>query len=525
MVGMDKKFLDKLDFNRALKRISSDIFTDFIFAPHYNLIFTDAKEELISKLKTQLKTGTYEPKLPISIEVIKKSGMGRPGTILNPIDRLAYQVIVDSIAEKAEENIDREKVYSNVLNNSNSNSMFISQGLSYKKLKDKLETFAEENHASYILYLDIANFFEKIYQHILINSLRSVDVNPEYVSILEKLLSAFTQKDSHGIIQGVYPSDFLGNYYLTSFDDFLRINDLNFLRFVDDYWIFFDSKEIALKKLVEICKYLRKEGLSLNESKISLSPIKNFIYEETKLDKLFEEIRENFKEVVTRTGTYGFEQFEIEIIPEDAEFNTIVQIYNQRDKDTNFKESIDKFCIPYLAKYGSDIAVNAALKGIVESPHMVRIYSQYLGIIAKQNNSTNIYSKIEKLLKSNKILYSWQKLWLYSLLFEAKEINFDIVDMAHKLLLDRSEDENVRAICAIILGKHGSGPKIRFLRNHYSNESSEYVKDAILYATKYFPSTDERNSCIKSWSKHDTIKELIAQAINNEKQNIQNSNK
>lgn len=45
--GMDKKFLETIDFNLAIERITADLKSDFILAPHLSCIYTDAKDELI----------------------------------------------------------------------------------------------------------------------------------------------------------------------------------------------------------------------------------------------------------------------------------------------------------------------------------------------------------------------------------------------------------------------------------------------------------------------------------------------
>jgi hypothetical protein len=514
---MDSQFIDKLDMDLALKRISADVFSDFIFSPHYSIVFSHAFNELKIELKRQLNSGIYEPKLPVTLEVIKPSGIGRPGAILNPIDRLAYQAIVDTIALKSDTNIDRASVFSNILNKSPQGSMFVSQGQAYNNIKSEIKKFQEKNNTSWILYIDISSFFERIYQHVLINLLRSSKTEPEYISVLEKVLLAFTQKDSHGIIQGVYSSDFLGNYYLIAVDAFLKSKDIKFLRFVDDYWMFFEDENSAKLFLVEIARYIRKEGLSLNESKTKIKPIKDFIFEETEIDRLFESIKNSFihNVHVQDSTNYGFEPFDIDVIPEDAEFKAIVEVYQKRYKDYNLIEKIDKFCLSYLAKYNSDIALNDVMESIVERPHLMRYYSQYLGSLAKHGN-TQVYVRIEKLFLTNKLLYAWQKMWLYNVLLESQSITDKMLNHISRVLHDVKEHESVRAICAIIIGKYGDGAHRRVLRNHYTTEISEYVKDAILYATKYFPSADDRHACITSWRKHSPIRELIAIAILNQ---------
>lgn len=513
-IGLDQNLVNELDVELALRRIGCDILSDFIFAPHYSAVFRFASKELIATLIKKLRSGTYFPMLPITIEVVKKTGTTRPGSILNPIDRLLYQSLIDKIAPIADKNIDRSRVYSNIISMEDTGSMFEPQSKSYKELKRKLQVLCENKKYNHVLFIDIACYFDRIYQHVLINLLRSTTIKAEYTNLLEKVLSEFTQKDSHGIIQGLFPSDFLGNYYLCSFDSFLKTKGIEFIRYVDDYWMFFHSEKDAKKFLVKICNYVRKEGLYLNESKTMIKSTEDTNYEENKIDTLFNAAREEFKKQRIYVSEYSFEPFQIDSITEELDFDAIKELYNNREDQPRLLERIDKFCLPLLARYNSDLAVEDAIEGIEKRPHLVHIYAQYLGTIARSKEV--IFDFIEKLLIEDKFLYDWQKMWVLGLLFHANKISNELVNKAYFILEDFDEDITLRAICAIIVSKFGDGASRRLVRNHYSIEPSMYVKEAILYSTKFFPSNDDKNTCIKTWRNHSDISELIAIAISNE---------
>jgi hypothetical protein len=69
--GMDGTMLSKMDWNLALKRISHDQRTDFIYAPHLAFIYSKAGDDLIATVKSQLRSGQYTSGLPLTIEVPK----------------------------------------------------------------------------------------------------------------------------------------------------------------------------------------------------------------------------------------------------------------------------------------------------------------------------------------------------------------------------------------------------------------------------------------------------------------------
>ena len=102
MTGLNKTSLDEFNFNLAINRIQADVRTDFIIAPHYNYIFVKAADELCSRAYELLKSGRYEAELPITMSIPKERGFTRPGSILQPVDRLIYQAIADNIAPVVE---------------------------------------------------------------------------------------------------------------------------------------------------------------------------------------------------------------------------------------------------------------------------------------------------------------------------------------------------------------------------------------------------------------------------------------
>src|ERR1700730_18667786 len=105
---MDGATVSKIDWHLALKRISHDLPTDFIYAPHLGFIYSKAKDDLVAKVTGELKSGKYTSGLPLTIEVPKSfrirlavssrrlgPSFSRPGSILLPHDRLLYQALAD----------------------------------------------------------------------------------------------------------------------------------------------------------------------------------------------------------------------------------------------------------------------------------------------------------------------------------------------------------------------------------------------------------------------------------------------
>jgi len=516
MPGLDASVLKSLDPTLALGRINTDIQTDFIVAPHYSAIYAHVGEELWDEVMRSLRSGTYEPVLPITIDIPKKTGLTRPGSILNPFDRVVYQALIDSIAPTAESQLDRSRVFSNVLLNTDPEfQMFEATSVSYPRFKNNIQKYCKDKKWTHAIRTDIANFFERLYQHNLINLLYSAGCSPPAVSLLERVLLAWMEKDSHGILQGMFPSDFLGNFYLCSVDSYFVDKGLLCARFVDDFYLFYPSLYSARVGLVDLCRTLRNEGLHLNESKSGIFQTSSLLREETELDLLFADAREEVQGSMPMTETYGFQTFwkseDEEATEDDVELQAVLTLYGRIQSSTETQaDKIERFCLPILAATGSDIAIDRCLDGLSERPHLTQSYCSYLVTLIPSN--PDIAKNLESLLKRDYLFHDWQLMWLLAALIKAPSVLPTMVSAAFRLLRDPRRSVALRAVCAMLIGKHGAPGQRRNLRNHYSEEPSPYVREAILFSARYFP-TPERKTCLSGWRGHSSINLLIAKAV------------
>lgn len=511
MIGLDKSIIENIDSGLALRRIKKDILSDFIVSPHYRHILEKFGEDLWDYFETSLKSGKYSPRLPIFINIPKSTGLIRRGAILEPLDRLTYQSLADLMASKIEENIERKIVYSNVLiDNDTSGYMFKPSYECYKKFKEVIENNCKNKKYKYILKTDIASYFDTINQHLLINSLRSLSCESGAVNLLEEILLYFRERNSHGIIQGLFPSDLFGNFYLSSIDNQFVINEITLIRFVDDMYIFSDSRSKCLKILNDLCTRLIKEGLFLNENKTKIGTVEEVHFEETELDRIFEDINEEFQDIEIAYGMDSWEDDQDKLeFTEDIELTKVEELY-LRHKDAKWqRDKIIKFCLPKLALGLSNIAINDAFKYIVKFPHLTRDYCIYLSRFARVNQS--LKTRISKLITEDDIIYDFQYMWLYTCLMFFIDLDKSVINHAIKQLQDKNCSEALRGITASLISKNGNSSQRKILRNEYSSEPSEYVRSAMVYSTRFLPS-GESHSCRKAWGSHSFYNSLLAKS-------------
>ena len=518
MYGLDQELMETINYNSSLGRVNTDVLTDFLLAPHYSVIYEYASNELIEQIKTILKDGSYAPDLPIKVDIPKQSCLTRPGAILPPIDRLIYQILVDIISHQAESQLDRSRVFSHVLLEDDPEfKMFKPVDECWHNMQDALQEKCSDNKNCYVVKADVTCCFERIYQHNLINLLRSSGCDSRAVNLLEKVLLAFTENDSHGILQGMFPSDFLGNFYLASLDSSLIVKDVPSVRYVDDIYLFYPSIKEAKKGLVDLCRILRDEGLNLNESKTKIIKTDELIAEETEIDRLFDRAKEEIRDVGTEVlleTSYGFKSIWLtkeEGLPEEkVELVAMEELYKNVSEVEIDADKIEKFCLPYLARTRNEVAVERSLEGILLRPYLSRIYCSYLKPFARDSN--DISNQLESIIVDDELPYDWSLIWPIAVLIDVNSIASKTVTKVLRILEDSHRLEGLRGLAAHLVAKHGNAGQRRVLKHLYSQEPSPYVKGALLFSTKYFP-TNERNSCLSAWGSHSITNKLITQAI------------
>lgn len=516
MPGLDKTVLDKIDPNILLRRVQLDIRSDFIFAPHYNIIFVNSGDELWARASEQLRSGKYQPELPLTTSVPKGRGFTRPGSILHPIDRLVYQALADLVAPILEDQLDRTRTFAHVLADTSSvDVLFDPTQDSWENLQHHVGEICKRD--GFIVKADVANYFERIPQHHLINSMFASGCQPEVVRLLEELFLSFRERDSFGIIQGVFPSDLFGNFYLSDFDAFCELQDIPSARYVDDFYLHFPSEQAAARGLMSLIDRLRRSGLHLNEHKSGILTAHQLINQETEVDRLFEDARQEAEaELMNTNAGYGFTAYwNIEEPPdpineEELRMAAVIRLYESLDEFPEQADKIEKFCLPILRAATSDVAIDRAIEGITARPHLARIYLAYLSRFTP--HLEYLVSQLENLIGSENVVSDYQRMYLMGALLNGSHPERQTVNTVLQILRNMEFSQATRAVAAIFAAKFGTPQQRRVVRLAYETEPSPYVRAAILYASRYFTSV-EHKTCIKAWGGHGTINTLITQAL------------
>lgn len=512
--GLSGASLRTLDFDLANRRILQDVKSDFIYAPHLSLIYARAADALINGVTADLQNGRFSPGLPLQIEVPKSfripvestrrlgPAYSRPGSILFPKDRLLYQAFADVCAPSIDHALDETRSFSHQLAPADSASFFLPTRSCWNDLQAKLSEYARVRSSKYVMRLDIANYFNSINLHTLVNTLSDAGVPRSIHTRLEVLLTSFTgERSSRGILQGLFPSDLFGNFYLAPVDRFLSDSNISSARYVDDLYIFVSSVDRAEHVMTNLIPLLRRYDLSLNENKSKVLP-KNLLYSmEPDLEALFKEAVDEITGQVDEDDFevgYGFQsEWEDEEedeeedgdTEEDLELRATESLFDSTSEYVGQEENVERFCLPIFAKALSDYAVSDVLDNFSKRPSMSQIYLSYL---SKFLDDEDVRSGVFEFLEDD-TYRDWQRMWCVAAMMQAPEPTNEEVRLCLTLAQDGLRHDALRAVAAYHVGRYGDHGRRSDLRALYAS-TTPYVQAAIYASTRNWSGAERRNA-------------------------------
>lgn len=342
---------------------------------------------------------------------------GREASIIPPYCFAKFMTLTILCAEKIEKirvPVIENRVYSYRFY-LESNGL-LDEKVNFRKWINKTKKKSEEDRANYEVSCDINNFFASIEIDLIKKNLDKLEIRERYKDELLLILKTWSRNGKTGLPVGNFASIILSELVLAEVDSFLLENNINFVRYLDDFRFFspdFITCQIWIKKLNE---KLNSIGLNLNDSKTSIKQTtfsktinskKNITLTELRRDELKNKLIRDFK---PKRGPKS-----IETLKEVAEAK-LVSIYetkeiNLKDLKTIVENSIItgdfKFILKsiqllkehvYLLDYFSDMLLKEKENISVENrDSAIKLLSAMLKIIEEQNFDWQISSILKVL--------------------------------------------------------------------------------------------------------------------------------
>lgn len=206
--------------------------------------------ENIAQIVKRVKEGLYSPEPIKKIAINKANGHEKRPIGLSAIkDKLVQRVLYNNLNPYFDKQF------------SNASYAYRPEKSTLKAINRATEHLNQKNFI--VLKSDIENFFETINHDKL---LKILDAEVKDKSII-RLLSLFMQVGGfvkqdydahlHGVYQGDILSPLLSNIYLNEMDIFLEKKNISFVRYADDFALFFKGKNSAYQTLKELKKFLK----------------------------------------------------------------------------------------------------------------------------------------------------------------------------------------------------------------------------------------------------------------------------
>ena len=168
-------------------------------------------------------------------------------------------------------------------------------------------SFRREVHDALVKYrycvkTDVAQYFNSLYHHDLVDWFRECAKTPEDGELFGKYLRQINAGRSIDCLpHGIYPAKIVGSQFLKFVDHSNRIAARKMLRFMDDIYLFDNSEDILKRDFHQLQRLLGEKGLSVNESKTRIGEIEELDIED-EIDEIKSRLLNRRRAIVFGSG-------------------------------------------------------------------------------------------------------------------------------------------------------------------------------------------------------------------------------
>jgi len=300
-------------------------------------------EKNIRILQEKLSSGNYMPQRPLKYNYPKRNNslttLQKIMTCLTPEDFLVYQALTNRIMRKSENLFQKigKVAFGHVLQPEShkqkeaDNYYYISNHIQrYEDFKKAYKKKSEKHKC--IIRLDISNFFNSIPHSIFLLKLsQNKWLDKEQIELLKICLCVWSGTHEVaipgiGIPQPSCASSLLAHLYLSTLDIWAMDNNINYLRFVDDIFLYTDNKtkleaednlilasiKLKIQNLGLTFNHLKAEIIINNELPkelpLPLSEMDNDLSEDTLMDYEYECKKEKMLDEIDDEGKFNEKQ-------------------------------------------------------------------------------------------------------------------------------------------------------------------------------------------------------------------------
>lgn len=206
---------------------------------------------------------------------------------------------------------------------------------------------------SYMIHADISKCYPSIYTHAIPWALVGKDAakanvknNKEWYNQIDHFAQIVKNGETHGLLIGPHTSNILSEIILCAIDENLSKKYMSYIRNIDDYICYVNTKEEVDNFIIDLNRELRKYDLLMNHKKTEIYELPICVVE-TWVHKIQNYIAtfQKFKEYVDYKEVQAFIDFTIKLVSENADNNSIILYAVKSLKDFNLTKNAQEYLI------------------------------------------------------------------------------------------------------------------------------------------------------------------------------------
>jgi len=458
----------------------------------------------------------FSPSASLMILMPKPDGTFRVAKQLDPLDSLLYLAILYEIAPNIEDHrVSKDlKVACSYRIDIQAEGRIFQEDNGWDDFHQRSKALAESGQFSCVLTIDIADFYNQISHHRIESVLELANITQERSKNIEAFLGALTTKFSKGLPVGPIPSIVLAEACLDDVDKRLLRKNVKFTRYVDDFRIFCESRDTALKILQDLTEYLyTSHRLAFQSHKTGILEIDSFTKKELE-DPKEEEERTKVKSIndlieyfEDQTG-YVITEADIDSDTKaEVTINNLSSLFEQCLNHSSLRLGFARYLLRKAAKLRTRKIYPMVLANLQYLSPAFRDVCLYFTKTLNEASTERVKRALEDFLLNNdygKLPYV--RMWALDLI--AKKPNLLSFERAFFLAEDSRRDLGLRP--AALLAREYKN--IDWVRGHKEdwNCHNPWERRAIIWAASVLP-MDER----KPWlgTIKDTTSDVLEKAV------------
>lgn len=342
----------------------------------------------------------------------------------------------------------------------------------------------------FVLFTDIAGFYENTDLPRLASDLRSTGMDDESLNVLIGCVRRWSHPRDKGIPQGYSASDILAKLYLNRVDVGLRTAGFTHLRYVDDIRVFCKTRLEAKRALLELNKLLRNSGLNLQTAKTHIlrreAALQKIDGVTPTIDAIQEQLAEELRDVWAVTDASGTLADIDSIISPDSDSPTLEVLekafeeYFFSGSDRDFNKTLFHYLLTRLGRTRSRIAVAYCIELLSSRPEETGSILRYFEEVILADEEI---TQITDYAGSRAALYDYQLFEIVRWFVLAKLAPPPaLTDLCRKWWSDRNRAPWLRTWSLALLGELGALSDLENIEHRYGPGNTELENAEIVAA-------------------------------------------